>query len=250
MLEWMLREAGQNDALTKAVRAWRRLLKKIRRAAAPVRDLDVQRKLLKEAVPVIEMEMKVSTEEPESGMAGQLDKLDHALKDQREDDAAALKKNAAKWAAKLDSHLDAVAIARRGSALKVKPDAAEAALAEFGRVAARIGKLDVGNLHDFRKGIKKARYITEGGGKGKRAKTVGDALKRIQGEIGDWHDWLLLAERAHKHLGKKRSGLVTEIDRMRDVHFEIAMKTVGKLRRKLAVTRGSPWQAQKSIKSA
>src|SRR6187402_2164883 len=46
-LETVVREAGRRGApLKKAEKRWLRLLKRVRRAAAPVRDLDVQRELL------------------------------------------------------------------------------------------------------------------------------------------------------------------------------------------------------------
>ena len=40
-----------------------------------------------------------------------------------------------------------------------------------------------------------------------RAGVVGKALKRLQDAIGDWHDWLLLAEEAHHYLDKDGAGL-------------------------------------------
>jgi CHAD domain-containing protein len=66
-----------------------------------------------------------------------------------------------------------------------------------------------------------------------RAQQVAKALKKVQDEIGDWHDWLLLAEEAHKHLDKDGSRLEAEIERMRDAHFEIAMKMERKMRGRL-----------------
>jgi CHAD domain-containing protein len=241
-LEAMLRDAGMdagaNDAganndLAKLVRAWERLLKRIRRAAAPVRDLDVQRKLLKKLVPVVEAKIKTPIEEPESGMAGQVARLDDALKDERDDRAAALKKNAAKWAAKLDASFEEVAGADRGSARKQKTDAATAALNAFARLATQMRQLDAGNLHEFRKGVKKARYMAEADDADERAQAVARALRKIQDEIGDWHDWLMLAEEAHQYLDKDGAPLTAEIERMRDAYFEMAIKMEQKMRGRL-----------------
>lgn len=232
-LEAMLRGKveGQSER-GKAVRDWERLLKTIRRAAAPVRDLDVQRKLLKKLFPVVEVETKTPLEEPESGMAGQVDRLDHAMKSEREQNAQRLKKNAAKWAAKLDGHREAVAAAKAGAGRGRKPDAASTALNAFARLADHMRQLDAGNLHDFRKGAKKARYMAEQG-VDERAKVVGKALKRLQDEIGDWHDWLMLAEEAHKYLNEDGAKLTAQIERMRDAHFEMAMKMEQKMRGRL-----------------
>jgi CHAD domain-containing protein len=250
LLEWRLREAQlrqDRDDLEKAVRAWERLLKKIRRAAGPVRDLDVQQKLLKSLEGWVEAKIRTPLDEPESGMAGQVEKLDDALKADREDGAARLKKNAPKWAAKLEKHVAEVDSAAKSDGqgngksggARNGIDAASAALDEYRQLAKRMPKLDAGNLHDFRKGAKKARYMAEAGGEDDRAKDVGKALKKVQDAIGDWHDWLLLAEEAHTLLdrksgGKKRARLTAEIERMRDAHFEIAMKMERKIRRRLA----------------
>jgi CHAD domain-containing protein len=234
----MLRESGSlvgdgEDELSKAVRRWERLLKTIRRAAAPVRDLDVQRKLLKTLVPVVEAEIKIPVNEPESGMAGQIDKLDDAMKAERESNAAALRKNATKWAAKLVGQYEAVVMAKRPAGRGRRPDAAAIALDAFARLADHMRQLDAGNLHDFRKGAKKARYMAEAGGDDERAGTVAKALKRLQDEIGDWHDWLMLSDEAHKNLDSDGAKLTAEIERMRDVHFEMAMKMEQKMRGRL-----------------
>jgi CHAD domain-containing protein len=240
-LEADLRNAGANggggqDELTKAVRGWERLLKTVRRAAAPVRDLDVQRKLLKTLAPVVEAETKTPVDESEHRMAGQIgrldvDKLDGALKAERESHAAALRKNAAKWAGKLDGHFEAFTAARHLAGRRGRWDAAQRALDAFARLAYQMRQLDAENLHDFRKGAKKARYMAEQGGE--RAEMVGKALKKLQDEIGDWHDWLMLDEEAHKHLDKDGAKLTAEIERMRDIHFAMAMKMEAKLRGRL-----------------
>jgi CHAD domain-containing protein len=239
-LEAMLRDAdvqsgGGGDALMRTAQSWERLLKRIRRAAAPVRDLDVQRKLLKKLVPGNEAEMKSPLNSPASGMADQVEKLDHALYAQREERAVPLKKAAAKWAAKLDGYLEAFgeAMARRPASRRREPDAARMALDAFARLASRMRQLDAGNLHDFRKGAKKARYMAEAGGEDEHAGLVGKALKKLQDEIGDWHDWLMLAEEARQVLGENGAGLTAELEGIRDSHYEMAMKVAGKMRGKL-----------------
>lgn len=244
LLQWELREArarsGDEECLlADAVKQWEGLLKKIRRAAGPVRDLDVQRKLLKNVVGYVEARVRTPVDEPESGMAGQVDKLDDALKKERERDAARLKKSAKRWAAKLDGHVAELEAARAGKANGARADgsgrldAATAALYEYARLAKRMPKLDRNNLHDFRKGAKKARYLAEAGGDDKRARDTAKALKKVQDAIGDWHDWLLLVERADKTLGRKGARLTAEIEHMRDAHFELAMKMERKIRSRL-----------------
>lgn len=221
---------GSHD-LAKAARAWERLLKTVRRAAAPVRDLDVQRKLLKTLVPVAEG--RTQADEQQSRMAEQVDRLDGALKGEREHHAMSLKKNAAKWLEKLEEHFAAYAAVQRQSRSKRRYDAAKTALDAFARLADHMRLLDAGNLHDFRKGAKKARYMAEQGGNDERSQIVGKALKKLQDEIGDWHDWLMLADEAHKYLDEDGAPLTAEIERKRDLHFEMAMEVERKMRGRL-----------------
>ena len=254
-LEAALRDAGLQSSdgegeLSQAARAWERLLKAIRRSAAPVRDLDVQRKILKSLIPVVEAEIKIPVNEPESGMAGQIDKLDDALKNEREHRATPLRKNAAKWAGKLDGHFAAWTNARRPSSRHTRNDAAATALDAFARLANQMRQLDAGNLHDFRKGAKKARYMAEQGGDDERAGAVGKSLKKLQDEIGDWHDWLMLSDEAHKYLNEDGALLIAEIERMRDVHFDMAMEMERKMRGRLMGEWLSTGKRPRSVRQA
>jgi len=221
---------NEQDELAKAARGWERLLKRVRRAAAPVRDLDVQRKLLKTLAPAAG---SGTPDAPQSGMAEQADRLDGALKGEREHHAASLKKNAAKWAEKLEEHFAAYTAVRRQARSKRRRDAAKTALDAFARLADHMRLLDAGNLHDFRKGAKKARYMAEQGGDEARAQMVGKALRKLQDEIGDWHDWLMLADEAHKYLVDDGAALTAEIERKRDLHFELAMEVERRMRGRL-----------------
>lgn len=228
----VLQGAEGGDLQMSAARAWERLLRRVRRAAAPVRDLDVQRRLLKKLVPE---DAAAQGGEARSELAEQAEKLDHALHTERDERAAPLKKSAAKWSAKMDEHFLAFAdVMAQGRAWRRgKPDAARAALDAFARLATRMQQLDAGNLHDFRKGAKKSRYMAEAGAGNAHADAVGKALKRLQDAIGDWHDWLMLADEAHRYLGEDGAGLTEEIERERDERFAAAMKLTTRMRGKL-----------------
>ena len=239
-LEAKLRNAGvqhgdENDLLAKAVRDWERLLKRVRRAAAPVRDLDVHRKLLKKLVPSSKEGTEQSQDAAGDARVSQAWRLDDALHAEREKHAAPLKKSAAKWAEKLEEHFSvfAEALGQKPALRRRKPDAAVMALDAFARLATQMLQLNAGNLHDFRKGAKKARYMAEAGGEDEYAGAVGKALKRLQDEIGDWHDWLILAEESRDILGDEGAQLTVEIERIRDSHYETAIKVAGRMRGKL-----------------
>jgi CHAD domain-containing protein len=276
MLETVLREvATPNDpnavsGLADTGEKWTRLLKRIRRAAAPVRDLDVHRQLLEDLVsrksssatddrrdaPAGEEAAAAATPaEPElilnlettapvapagnqaepSPVQKQADELDAWLKHARQQQAGALSRTASKALEKFETReiefetLLAQSPKRRRSTRS----AAVIALESFVRLADTMERLDADNLHDFRKGAKKARYIAESGGDEEQATAVGKALKKLQDEIGEWHDWLVLADEARAALGDQGAELIQTLDAERDRHYDRAMKTTARLRGKL-----------------
>ncbi len=86
-----------------------------------------------------------------------------------------------------------------------QPDADEqrflvAALDKFAAVVKQHPALSDGNLHNFRMGCKRVRYLAEMAGEGPRVAAVIEPLKRIQDAIGVWHDWLTLAATAESVL--------------------------------------------------
>jgi CHAD domain-containing protein len=261
-LEDLVRESpdgGAGEPLRAAATAMMKALKKIRRAAAPVRDLDVHRKLLEKLVkravqtradtkdedPAIRDQAGIAAadvlERPEaglrvSGFEQQADHLDAWLKHRRNEQAAGLKAQANDLVTKLDKRLkelEAVLAAKRGRRARQKPPGV-IALDAFARLASEMQVLDATNLHDFRKGAKKARYVAELAAQGDaQAKQVGETLKKLQDEIGDWHDWLVLADEAHTALGEEATELVERVEGECERHFVTAMKTAAKLRGRL-----------------
>ena len=236
MLEATLQNAGlhdksRDDPRAAAAQNWERLLKKVRRAAAPVRDLDVERRLLKKLVP----ENAAARGEVGDQLREQAGKLDHALNSERDERVTVLKMNAAKWAEKLEEQFRgfAEAMEQGGTRRTREPDAGRMALDAFARLATRMPHLDSGNLHDFRKGVKGARYMAEAGTGVAHADAVARALKRAQDAIGEWHDWAMLADEAHKHLGEGGARLTAEIEREREERFAAAMKLTERMRGKL-----------------
>ena len=260
-----------------------RQLKKIRRAAGPVRDLDVHRRLLEKRMeraldPGAERQDANARAEKEeapprpgepdvletavagrraSGLGQQADDLDTWLKHKRNHLAEELQDQAGGMLAKLDKRLEdfeAALRVRRGRAARKKPPGV-VALDSFARLATEMQLLDAGNLHDFRKGAKKARYVAELAAHGDaHAQQVGATLKKLQDEIGDWHDWLVLAEEAHTALGDGAAELLALLEAEREKHFIGAMKTAAKLRGRLmgewlAVGQGTAYRVQRSARA-
>jgi len=266
MLDSLLRERSVEGreldsekaaALYGAAQRWLKLLKKIRRAAGAVRDLDVHRKLLEKqwlekknggrevasqdatvmAAEQVSDEASAAPDQPAvatNPIADQARDLDTWLKHARQHHAQPLMKAAAKWSARLEVEVssfdEAIRVVRRRGRQR---GAAVVALEEFARLSHQMQRLDGGNLHDFRKGAKKARYMAEAGGDDQEAGIVGKALKKLQDQIGDWHDWLVLAEEAHQALGENGAELTALIEAQRDQHYAQALQTTERMRGRL-----------------
>jgi CHAD domain-containing protein len=275
-IENLLRELPEDgaDASREAAAAAMRVLKKIRRAAGPVRDLDVHRKLLSKLTkraldpakaakhpqdpPVAESVAGAGMlETPQAGLRAtgleqQAGDLDAWLSRRRSELAQGFQAQAHALATKFDKRMTVLetALGAKGLRRGRKKPPAVVALESFARLATEMQALHGGNLHDFRKGAKKARYVAELATSGdQEAAQVGETLKRLQDEIGDWHDWLVLAEEAHAALGEGAADLIALVEGERDRHFVAAMKTAGKLRGRLmgewlAVDQRKSWQLQ------
>jgi CHAD domain-containing protein len=211
MVESICREAGRGrNTIGKPAKKWLRQLKALRRAAGPVRDMDVHRNLLEKNLQrFAATEMVESAGPVVSKSAGESDpvldqlapqarKLDAWLKQQRDAQAAVLEKQIKKrretLSARQRDFLDA--LEQASSARKTRRNASMVALEDFVRVVDAMPRLDAANLHDFRKRTKKARYVAESAGEGENAQMIAKALKRVQDAIGDWHDWQCLTEEA------------------------------------------------------
>ncbi len=236
ILEATLREAGPAaDALQAPAKEWLRQLKRVRRAASPVRDLDVQHKLLEDWMGKrTDAEAEAETTQPEVLAAW--------LKSERKHLARGMQKQLKKRQRGLAEGQGAcfAAITRaplgRPGALRT---ADGVALEDFVRAADAMPLLHGENLHDFRKATKKARYVAEAGADGDGS--VAKALKRIQDAIGEWHDWLCLGEEAQAALGQDAPELTAAFQREIERHFAAALKTTQSLRGRLL----GEWMAAK-----
>ncbi len=247
MLETVLRETAKpSPDLQHATKAWLKDLKKIRRAAGTVRDLDVHRGLLKDLVerkqqpnghPETSDLITAPTQAlPLSPLEQQADTLDTWLKDNRHEEAARFQKQISKRTRKVidrESAFEAAAHAMPADTARRQPKpTAVVALEAFARLSHEMPQLDETNLHDFRKGAKNARYIAESGASDATATAVAKALKRLQDDIGDWHDWLVLSEEARTAVPDAEE--LIEILNNKTAHlYTAALKTSARLRGRL-----------------
>jgi CHAD domain-containing protein len=225
MLEAIQRE---HIALEPPAKAWLRQLKQARRAAGTVRDLDVHRKLLEDWV---------DKEAPEATpQRKQAEMLDAWLKGERKHLAHGMQKQLRKRQQALAKRQAAFLDAAGSESLSSShtPCAGDAvALEAFVRAADAMPLLDAENLHDFRKAIKKARYLAEAGLDAANS-GVAKALKRIQDAVGEWHDWQCLREEAKTALAEDAPELCAALDRELQRSFAAALKTTLTLRGRLS----------------
>jgi len=230
MLEAMLRE---NPTLAEPAKAWLRQLKQVRRSAGEVRDLDVHRKLLQQWLG---KESPLQEGGADNPLARQAEKLDDWLQDERTHLAHSmlkqLKKRQQRLAAAEAGFQEAILTGTRRH-VRLAHSADALALEDFIRVVDAMPHLDAENLHDFRKQIKKARYLAESGEETPGSSSVAQALKRVQDAIGEWHDWFCLQQEATTALEGGAPELCAFLKREAERHFVLAMKTTQTMRARL-----------------
>jgi CHAD domain-containing protein len=242
-LETLAREAGTRGLgrpSEDARQQWLRQLKKVRRAAGTVRDLDVHRELLADnflpatdtAPDKVAADLAEATAAAATGsvvitpLMEQARSLDDWLKARRSAAADAL-------GTILNDHADGLLNAehqflgeiakRRAVLLRAHRPAVRLALEDYLRLMDAMPLLDKENLHDFRKGAKKARYVAESDDNDPAAKAIAKAIRRVQDAIGDWHDWVVVAEEAHEALREDGSLLQTDLEGRAQHAYERAL---------------------------
>ncbi|HEX3572370.1 MAG TPA: CHAD domain-containing protein [Acidobacteriaceae bacterium] len=177
-----------------------RLLKKVRRAAGVVRDIDVQQDLVMETTPKkrdsqsaddVRKDARQLRQDLKRWREKHADELVQLLKKQKTDLPLAFK-------VLFDSleDADSLAIGEADLTSRVRtwysenvPEPAPA-------------PDDIEHLHDIRKQAKLARYLAESApASAADARRLASQFEDLQEAGGQWHDWLLLSEIARTHLG-------------------------------------------------
>jgi CHAD domain-containing protein len=95
-------------------------------------------------------------------------------------------------------------------------------------------------LHQYRILSKRARYAAEFVSPASLAAPLIAEIKRFQDALGDWHDWLTLAQTAGDQLGEMHeSVLVAELRNVTGAKYRRALAAVSQMRAKIA-TNGKP----------
>jgi CHAD domain-containing protein len=198
---------------------------KLRQALGPARELDVWIGKLRG----LRASLSATDEYVPRSMLDCLlgiDRLEDRLERKRR---SAAKKLAAAIEKKHDRFVDA---AEKLEATAEDPrlnDAAEIAeelVVDFRRVQAEFAVLDEANLHEFRKRIKTVRYLAEmHAGEDRKCARLATQMKKLQGAIGEWHDWQALAvetRKVQRAWGKPLAELLESISKET---FEVALET-------------------------
>jgi CHAD domain-containing protein len=189
----------------------RKHLKKLRRVAGRVRDLDVQLNLV------------AARSTPETAVESK--RLRRRLRHQRDDEAEVLIDLIRRLHRKVSRAIEQLLAALRSvEQLEVSVNEL-AAIAQrwFGQRCRPTASRD--QLHTTRKAAKLARYMLDAAPNSITAKRAAKNYEDIQHKGGQWHDWLQLAATASDIL-EKRHPLIELYKRERDAKFGSYRKTL------------------------
>jgi CHAD domain-containing protein len=106
---------------------------------------------------------------------------------------------------------------------------------QLSQLEADQGAVTEKTLHRFRIAGKRARYVAELAGKDPEAVRLIALLNHMQDVIGDWHDWVQLADKAEKLFGGvQESALVAALRNITRAKFRQAVNTLAETRAALA----------------
>ncbi len=223
LLHAMTQDHPRDERLRTDTERALRQLKKVRRSAGPVRDLDVQRRWIGEVTA--KAAASRSAKEQKS-LEGEAKRLDGRLRRQRKELAKKLTSAVRKTEPKLERSLGELAETMAGwHPLSLLNTARRLVL----RSSLHLEDASPEALHLYRKQAKAARYLAEMETTSAPAQRLAKSLKRVLDAIGRWHDLLLLVEGAKAVLGKQ-STLVEAIREERERAWKVAVRSAASAR--------------------
>ena len=204
LLQKVAEDHPQAKGLRSALKGAFKQLGRVRKAAGAVRDLDVQMGLAKAVADAMRFRKRAAAREE---ITEEYQRLVRYLERRRERRGEDLDAELEKSELKMERSLERIAGEIAGLTSQ-GPSLLETARRWTRETAAKMGELNEGNLHEYRKRTKAARYVAEEQEGSAVARRFAAGLRRVQDVIGAWHDWALLGELAEKVLGG--DGAVTE----------------------------------------
>jgi CHAD domain-containing protein len=202
------------------IRAVMQHLRRIRRAAGAVRDLDVQTSMIVLDAPQkaavhkgtpgdeVRKQAKKLRKQLEAQRDAEAKKLVATLKDEEQDLAASLRaleqaikpahRNTVSHAALLD-HAEEFFAAHVRPILRLHKTKGD----DTQSLQRRMEQLDEDALHSLRKAAKICRYMVEMAPAGSKARAAAERFEAVQEAGGHWHDWLLLQQLSEDFHGRK-----------------------------------------------
>jgi CHAD domain-containing protein len=210
-LEHRIEEQGKGPESLAAAR-WIKLGEKLRQALSPVRETDVW---LDKLTALRQSLGDTNGYSPRSNKAciRQIDELQEMLGAKRRQGEKELVAEIESRRERLEESSRQVEAAQSRSVGVAGPPLGDAGGPQIGEQFARVVKefplLDAGNLHEFRKSIKKVRYMAEiFAVRDAEAGRLVSSIRKMQSAIGEWHDWQDLAKESHAH---RKRGDLTEL---------------------------------------
>ncbi len=199
-------------------RKLRRRLKRLRRGAGAVRDLDVQIVALRK--------LKIGREQERKA------RLLQALNEQRAEreqalikaldpkDIQKIRKGLHRWSAEISSGKPMEGSTAKALDREAEFDGLTTALRQFSTLSRQVRSLTPENLHPYRTRCKRIRYVAEMAGNAPDAKRIVEQLKRAQDAIGDWHDWQTLTQTAESLFSRSLdSALINALQNVTNAKF-------------------------------
>jgi CHAD domain-containing protein len=115
--------------------------------------------------------------------------------------------------------------------------AAQTAFELFASLDEQFKDLDGGDLHAYRKALKKVRYLAETGADPASGRLAAICRKMLNA-AGDWHDWQVLANEAQRLLPGKEGGLAAMLATRTDEALHRALDICQRSRARLLKSGG------------
>jgi CHAD domain-containing protein len=213
-LQQRLQEQGADCAAADAFLRWNKEGKRLRRVLEPVRDADVYMVRLSSLRSRLQGTEDGATQ-PNPRCLREISQLEGRLKRQRqrgigelvaviEDRGKRLNRSSKELETALTPHMPIWVHSTAPEALRI-----------FAELTGELPNLNAGNLHEYRKRLKQARYLAESSATADPlAKRLAAAFRRIHYAAGEWHDWQELARKTNRILPGhgKQDGLLRVLE--------------------------------------
>jgi CHAD domain-containing protein len=219
-LEHWLREQGPDAAGVRAVKRWMKHGKRLRRALEPVREADVCLELLGSLHAP-----KPAQSDRTQRCLREIEALETRFRRQRATAAEALLAAIEVHRKRLEQRSREMERALALPLTGAQGSAAAGAWKLLNRLGNEFRDLNGGNLHIYRKQLKKVRYLAEAG-TDDEAERLAKACRKMLNAAGEWHDWHVLATEAKRRLPKrgKQDGLLAVLRTMEADALRRALK--------------------------